>query len=352
MKTKLIVMAGGRGERFWPKSRAARPKQFASITSDLTMTEETVARFRDRINLEDIYISSGERYRSSLGEILPEVLEENYILEPMGKDTAACICLASLSVRADPDDVLFFVPADHHISDRETFCQNLENALGFFSSHDGLLLFGIKPTHPSESYGYLEVEPFEGSFLQVRSFREKPDEATARSYLIDNRYLWNSGMFFFRKPFILETFRKLAPDHYEKVLRYLEEKDRDRKKAMETFASIDAISFDYAIAEKLRGKTFCATAGFDWNDVGSWSALPKTMAATSEGNLIRGDVFVSDCSNVVCLNDTRGKTLVLSGLRDTHVIHDGEVLYITSRSSENDIKKILKRIEKSRPELL
>ena len=350
MSIKCIIMAGGRGERFWPKSTKNLPKQFAKIISSNSMLEETYNRFKGYLPEEDIYISSGEIYEDLIKKTLPQVKRKNLILEPMGRDTAACIALASLSIEARDDDILFFVPADHYIGDVNRYKENIEQVKNYLSENEGLVLFGVKPTEVSENYGYIEVE--EGNdFKKVISFREKPTRQKAKVYLKRGNFYWNSGMFFFKKQFITQAFEQHAPHHFKKVKKYLELYLISQQKAKQVFEQIEKISFDFAVVEKLK-EIHCFEGKFDWDDVGSWNALSRIKSLDENQNLIQGDVEVFNTQKTTCINDEGGMTFVLNGVNNVHIIKKGRVVYICDRRKENDIKGILRALTNKKSKLL
>lgn len=343
-------MAGGRGERFWPKSRKNLPKQFSKIISNRTMIEETYERFKDYLAPEDIYINSGEIYRDLIKKVLPEVKDENLILEPIGRDTAACIALSAMEISADENDILFFVPADHYIGNIKEYQNDIEKVKKYLEHNDGMILFGIKPTEPSENYGYIQVAGKENLSCVV-SFKEKPDRDTAKAYLESGDFYWNSGMFFFKKKFIINAFKQHSPEHFNKVSEYLKKKDIDKKKSDALFATIKKISFDFAVVEKI-SEIHCQIASFAWDDVGSWNSLSRINRVDASNNLIRGDVEVFNTNDTTCINDKSDLLFVLNGINHLHIIRDNEVIYICDKKKENDVKGILKQIAKKRSSIL
>ncbi len=343
-------MAGGQGKRFWPKSKKNIPKQFSSIISSSPMIKETYNRFKGYFPEENIYISSGEMYKDLIKETLPNVKESNLILEPMARDTAACIALVSMSMEASDDDILFFVPADHYIGDLQKYRRDIERVGKYLSENEGMVLFGIKPTEVSENYGYIEVGK-DSEFKAVLSFREKPTREKAEIYLKAGNFYWNSGMFFFKKKFIIQAFKQHAPQHFEKVSEYLKFYCTDKQKAKNIFEQIEKISFDFAVVEKL-ANIHCFEGKFGWDDVGSWNALSRINPLDKKQNLIRGDVEIFNTKKTTCINDEKGLSFVLNGVEDLHIIRDGQVVYICDRTKENDIKGILQKLADKRKELL
>jgi mannose-1-phosphate guanylyltransferase len=350
MKIRTVIMAGGRGERFWPRSRRARPKQFAAILSERTMLEDTVRRFDGELSREDIFISTGLAYAPTV-RALDIVPAENIILEPSARDTAAAICLSVSSVQGDEDDVFFFTPADHFIADPHQYVVNLQAATELASKEEAIVLIGIKPTEPATGYGYIKIGEDHGGYHTVSAFREKPNAETAETYLESGDYLWNAGMFAFSRRTITQLFKDFAPEHSDKVAKYLSLKSSDASGAAKVFDSIPKISFDFAIMEKAP-RVDCIKASFDWDDVGSWNALSRVLTTDKDDNLLTGSVISHHAHHVVCDNGDPKKTVVLNGVSGLHVILDGDVVYISTREHEAEVKQVLKEIEARKPELL
>ena len=350
MALKIMVMAGGHGERFWPQSRKNKPKQFAKILSTQSMLEDTVDRFSKAWGKEAIYISSTESYRDFLRRLYPDWNDRQFILEPMGRDTAACIGLCALSTDAGDDDVFFFVPADHFIGDPALFLEEVKRGYELIKNRQGLLLLGVLPTRPATDYGYIELgQEEERDFFKVASFKEKPNSKRAEEYLRSGRFLWNAGMFMFRKDFIVGAFEAFAPQHKAKIETYLKHKNTDKHLAAEGFGQIEKISFDFALVEKIQ-RIYCLKTSFPWDDVGSWNALPRVLDPDRE-NLIRGDCHVYNCQSVTSIN--RGTIpLIASGLKNINIVLEKDVIYITSKREATGIKSILKDLSSKKPDLL
>lgn len=354
MNLKVIVMAGGRGTRFWPQSTVANPKQFSEIISDKPMLKDTIDRLGSIVSKDHIYISTGSVYKDAA--LKASGLEEkSLILEPSGRDTAAAICLSVLLSGDDPDDVLCFLPADHYIGRLEDYRRDLKQAASYAADHRAIVLLGITPGSPSPNYGYLETQPSAETsyknFKDVVSFKEKPDVQTAGEYLKKGGYYWNSGMFLFTRDRILKEFKKNAPEVYDKTMTYVEYKDRDYSSAAEIFSQIPKISFDYAIMEKT-SHVKCLPASFEWDDVGSWNALERIGETDRYGNYKRGSVHLYNCGNVTAVSDDDRRHIVLSGVENINVIVHKDVVYICEKSKESDIKVILKDMEATNPYLL
>jgi mannose-1-phosphate guanylyltransferase len=351
MPLKVIIMAGGRGERFWPRSRRARPKQFARIVSDDTMLQETMKRFAGLVEPADIFVSIGASQVRAALEAAPGLAEKNLIIEPMARDTAAAVALATLAAPVDDDDVLYFAPADHHIADRSLFQADIRRAAETVTREGAMTVLGIRPAYAATEFGYVKVESAGSAPARVKAFREKPDAATAAAYVADGKYLWNAGMFLFTRRILRDLLARHAPEHLEKIQAYLAARDRDPRGAEAVFASIPRISFDYAIAEKAE-KIFCVPAAFPWDDVGSWGAVSRLRPNDPHGNVVEGEVIHQGSRNCVVLSNRDDLTVVLNHVADLNVVIEDGVVYVSSRAEEGRVKELLKTLETRKPSLL
>lgn len=335
-------MAGGKGTRFWPKSTDEKPKQFANIVSDKSMLEETYERFAKFVSPENIFVSTGEQYRKII-EGYTFLNKSQIIYEPEGRDTAAAIALCVLASGTDENEILFFAPADHFILNPNEFEKNVKEAASVASQKQSIVLIGIPPTSPSSNYGYLEIDNKNNSdhkALDVLSFKEKPTTETAYEYLQKGNYLWNGGMFLFSRKIILEEFHKNGADILELTKQYLSQKENDISTANETFHTIRKISFDYAIMEKAKSIA-CIVASFGWDDVGSWNALPRIKSCDSELNYSQANAFLYKCHNTTIISEDKNRLWVLNNLNDLNIIEENNIVYITRKDAENEIKNIL-----------
>lgn len=346
-------MAGGRGERLWPKSDIVTPKQFARITSNKTMLEDTLSRCRLLTRRENIFISTLKEKTPLVKSILPRFADANIIPEPMIRDTACAILLATLTTPAKGNDVLVFMPADHYLQDLKSFKTDINLAWKTTVKYNSMTLIGIKPNYPSGEYGYLKTtkkitstSSKKQQILTIEKFVEKPTLATSKKYLRSGCYLWNSGIFMFTKAKLLSLFEEHTPTLFTQVNNYLTLlKKRDVRKAEKVFSNIKKISFDYAIAEKVSHAN-CIPANFFWDDVGNWESLFRIKPVDQNGNVIlpQEKCFTKDSKDNLCLIDDH-KFVVLNGVSNLIVISKNDKIYIASRDSAGEIKNILKMIE-------
>ena len=223
MKTTALIMAGGKGERFWPKSRVNMPKQFLSLTDDgKTMIQLTVERISPVVDIKDVYIATNKNYRELVKQQLPGIPEENILCEPVGRNTAPCVGLGAVHVASKYDDaVMIVLPSDHLIKNNEVFADTFKEAVQIAEEGANLVTVGITPNYPETGYGYIKYnqDDKKNNAYSVEKFVEKPDLETAKSYLADGTYLWNSGMFVWKVSTILDCFKKFMPDTYEGLLK-------------------------------------------------------------------------------------------------------------------------------------
>jgi len=335
-----IIMAGGKGERFWPAGRAMRPKQLLSLTSEKTMIEETVQRLFPLIPPEQVLVITNRDYVEQIRDLLP-IPSENVIGEPERRDTAPCVALATALVRRkDPDATMIILPADHVIRPAKVFQDTLKRAAD--QAQNGYLItLGIPPSFPSTGYGYLHLGADTGTgFYPVLEFKEKPDQATAEAFLKDGNYRWNSGIFVWRADTISEAFRRYAPDLGKKLDAWAKGAD-----FIQDFASCRKISIDYAVMEKAEN-IIAVDAPFEWNDIGSWSSLRSFLPLDQNGNASLGCAVAMDSSDNVFFSDD-GTLIAAIGLHRTAVIKSGNALLVCPLADEQKIKKILEKTKDS-----
>ena len=333
-----VIMAGGKGERFWPAGRVGRPKQFLPLLGEKTMLEETVQRLFPLIAPEHLLVITNRAFVDQVRELLP-IPAENIIGEPEGRDTAPCVALAAALVRRrDPEATMILLPADHVIRPAKLFQETLA-AAAFQARSGSLVTLGITPTYPATGYGYLALgETTAPGFHRVEAFKEKPDAATAEKFFQDGNYRWNSGMFVWRCDAISEAFRRYAPDLSAKLEAWSAGADYNAD-----FAECRKISIDYAVMEKADDVVAGDTA-FYWNDLGSWSSLRSVLPLDASGNAVRGRVVALDAVNNVILGDDRHQIGVI-GMHDIAVVQSGNGILVCPLSAEQRVKELVKQLE-------
>lgn len=351
-----VIMAGGRGTRFWPLSRNSRPKQFLPIVGDESMLRQTFDRCVQLLGgPERVVVVTSRDYGQLTREQLPDLEPVNLLIEPQARNTAPCLAWAAAELESrDPDAVQMVFPADHVIED----LAGLESAAGAActaAARGRLVTFGIQPRYPETGYGYVEVdrdtvlhEQGEVTVHPVRAFREKPDADTARRFVAAGNFFWNSGMFVWRASSLLEAFERHLPQAVEGARAMLAAGDDAARET--AYASMPATSIDYGIMEKA-DNVACVRATFDWSDVGSWEALHELLEGDDDGNVIRGDAFTLDAKdNLVHAPDDE---VALLGVERLAVVRSGRTLLVAALDRSQDIKMLRKKLaELGRDDLL
>jgi mannose-1-phosphate guanylyltransferase len=336
-------MAGGGGTRLWPASRKSRPKQFLPLLEHgATLLSATVARVSDVVPLERILVVTAADQVTEVQRTVPSLPAENIVVEPKARNTAPCIGLGALEVlRRDRAGVLAVIPSDQYVSDREGYKAALERAIDV--ARDGAIVtVGIVPTAPETGFGYLELGPeTERGARVVERFVEKPSHDKAIEYLHTQRYLWNSGMFFFAARRLVEAVHAHMPELYE-ILHAIE---KDPARTAELYPKAPSVSIDYGVMEKLpRGDVFVVPGNFGWNDVGSWSALAALQKPDRDGNTIVGtNVTVDARSNILYAGDKR--VIATVGVHDLVIVASDDAVLVMPRSRAQDVREIVKALE-------
>ena len=350
-----IIMAGGKGERFWPLSTSRRPKQLLALAGGKPLILQAVDRLEGIVPPERILIVTNESLVAPICEMLGQGSRVGVLGEPVGRDTAAAIAAGAAWIqRRDPDAVFCVLTADHVIGDLPIFRDVLTRGLELCAAHDVLLTIGIAPSEPSSAYGYIEAGDLwkrSGNieFFKAKRFVEKPDAATARSYLATGRYAWNSGMFVWSVRSIQKAFAAFRPALAGKIAEWAAcPDDAAFRKALELdFPALEKISIDYAVMEKAGNLVVCRGA-FAWDDVGSWPALEAHLPKDGAGNASMGDVEAFDSANNIVVSE--GRLTALVGVKDLVVVQADGVTLVCDKSRSQEIKALLSnlRAQKSR----
>ncbi|MCQ2469229.1 MAG: NTP transferase domain-containing protein [Ruminococcus sp.] len=354
MKITAVIMAGGRGERFWPKSRNNCPKQFLSLTSDgVTMIQKTVKRLGSLVEAEDVYVVTNAAYRELVYDQLPEIPRENVLSEPCARNTAPCIAFAAAVIKQKYDDAIMLVlPSDHLIGYEKIYLKTLKKAVTAAEEGDNLVTIGITPTYPETGYGYINFGEEKGDAYEVERFVEKPDLATAKKYLASGKYLWNSGMFVWKISSVMKNMQKFMPDIYEGALKIGASFGTDsyEETLVTEFEKFTSESVDFGIMEKA-SDIYTIQGSFGWDDVGSWLAVERINETDDNKNFFDGDVIAVDSKRTTVCG---GKRLVAAvGTRDIIVVDTDDVLLVCSKNSTQDVKKVIAQLkEQGRNELV
>ncbi|MBP3505520.1 MAG: mannose-1-phosphate guanylyltransferase [Lachnospiraceae bacterium] len=348
MKKTALIMAGGRGERFWPKSRKNLPKQFLSLTGDgKTMIQLTVERILPLVDMEDIYIATNRDYKALVREQLPALPEENILCEPIGRNTAPCIGLGAIHISKKYEDaVMMVLPSDHLIKYNQMFINTLKQGCELAEQGANLVTIGITPDYPETGYGYIKFVPeqTDGHAYAVDRFVEKPSLEVAKEYLATEQYLWNSGMFMWKVSTILDNLKQFMPSIYNglqniKAAIGTEEQDS----VLETeFTAFPSESIDYGIMEKAQN-IYILPGTFGWDDVGSWLAVERIRKSNEQGNVVNGNIITVGTKN--CIIEGEQKLIATVGLKDLIIVDTPDATLICDKNSAGDIKKVLENLK-------
>ena len=335
---KIIIMAGGSGTRFWPKSVSALPKQFLALTSERTMIQETYERFRDWLPKENIFFVTLEQYAELVLKQIKELTRDQIIVEPEPRDTGPCIAITALYfLNRGDDEVLVTVPSDHYISDASELRRVLEMAEMKARQTACIVTLGVPPNRPETGYGYMKVKgsAIHDQLYEVDTFIEKPSIDMARRLIEKEQVYWNSGIFIW-KPSTIEHFMK---NFQQSMWTMLTGSEGDNK---ERYAKLPKISVDYAIMEKA-DEIYCIPVSFMWDDLGQWSSMERTLPTDENGNLLQGDILALDTKNTTVISENK-RTIVI-GADDLVVVCTEHGLLVYHKSEEHKVKKILQQIE-------
>ncbi len=357
MEIFAVVMAGGRGRRFWPFSREKTPKQFLPLQGEKTMLESTIDRIRPIITEDRIYTIVSKGQAKLARKILSDALARNIIEEPIGKDTALCVGLgAVLCKNKNPDGIMIVLPADHLILDEEQFRETLILGTRIAEDTGALVTLGIPPTRPETGYGYIQYEtaglpPYQSTVHKVKTFAEKPTPETAERFLRSGDFVWNSGVFIWRIPAILREFEQSLPETYE-GLREIERnigRKNFRKTMKNIYSQLKSISVDYGIMEKANN-VIVIKGDFGWSDMGSWEEIYRMGDRDEFDNVVKGNAITHNSSGNLIYGDKR---LIASiGLNDCVIVDTKDVLLICRRDHTQELKEVVDKLKKSSPKHL
>jgi mannose-1-phosphate guanylyltransferase len=352
MRLHAVILAGGRGERFWPLSRRSRPKQFLPLLGEGSMLGHTLDRLQGLVEPRHQWIVTARDLKKEAEQLAPGVPAAQVIGEPVGKNTAPAIGLLSWWLQdVSRDSAVVVLPSDHRVEPAARFREELLRAARVALEREAIVTFGVPPTRPETGYGYIQsgdpIEP--GSpYHRVSAFREKPDARTAEGYATDGRHLWNAGMFVFPPRVMLEEIRAHEPQIAELLARVPSLTDLSATAALEAYyRDAPSISIDYAVMERSK-RALVARAGFSWDDLGSWEALDSPEARDPSGNVARGSVLFRDCKNVIAVAD--GGLVAGVGLEDLVIVRTRDVTLVCRRHRVQEVRAVVEQL-KSRKDL-
>lgn len=348
MKRAALIMAGGRGERFWPQSRKAMPKQFLCLTNDgTTMLQHAVKRMLPLMPWEDIYISTNSEYKDLVRNQLPQIPEENILCEPVGRNTAPCIGLGALHMmRRYGDAIMIVLPSDQLVKYIDMFHATLDDAGCVAEVGENLVTLGIAPAYPETGYGYIRFDSTHTlkRAYQVTQFVEKPDLETAKQYLASEQYLWNSGMFLWKCSTLMNNMEMYLPDIYAGLKRIDDAigTNAEQEVLLREFQAFSSESVDYGIMERA-SHIYTVPCTFGWDDVGSWLAMERLNSVDEFGNVVHGNTVAIDMRN--CIVQGNGKLLALVGVEDLVVVDSQDATLICAKNATQDVKKVLQQLK-------
>ena len=347
----IVILAGGRGERFWPQSRLNRPKHLLSIVGDSSMLTQTIDRLGDKVPKDNIYIITNRAQREAVLAMCSSLKSDQIIGEPTGRDTAAAAGLASLLIkRRDPEGTFAMLHSDHVIHDTAGFQADLETAFQTAENEKALVTIGVKPTNPATGYGYIHKgallkENGDKNVYNVQRFVEKPDPDTANEYLKSGEYYWNAGMFVWRVPVIIDAFSSHAPNVwkvFETIDASLDQGSDLDLLLDEHYPKLDKISIDYAVMEKAK-RVLTIESAFDWDDVGEWPAIARHYPTDKQGNVVHGKLIADNATGNIVYNSD-GHLTALIGVDDLIIAQTPDATLVCHKSQAQQIKKIVQRI--------
>ena len=340
-----IILAGGKGERFWPVSRLRHPKQFLCLDGgDRSLLQSTADRLLPVAAWEDLFVITASHLAEGVRQQLPDIPPDNILVEPQGRDTAPAVAWATLEVakRYGEEAVCAFFPADHYITDRDRYCDTLRAAADLAESVGAIATLGIQPTIPSTGYGYIEQGERTGEFsagsvtnlpaFKVNRFAEKPDKATAERFVSSGQYSWNSGIFIFPAAIMLSELKKYAPEMIQALI----------EKGVDAYATLDKLSIDYAVMEKTE-RAYVIPASFGWDDLGDWNAVERLLKGDADNVALCQHVGLDTTDSIFYSTDS-DEVIVTIGLEDVVVVRDGNATLIVKKDRTQEIKQAVKAL--------
>lgn len=345
-----LIMAGGVGARFWPRSRLKTPKHLLSIVNERTMLENTVLRMDDLVSRENCYIVTNREQKESILDNIKDFKQENIIAEPYGRNTAAAIGYGAVKLMMkDPEAVMVVLPADHFIKNVQMFSDVIRNAVGYCEKEpDALVTIGIEPTHPETGYGYIQIgSEIEKGIYDVRSFAEKPNLETALRFLESREFYWNSGMFIWKASTIMKNIEKFLPDLYENLMELKAAMIGNEPESVieKIYSEMRSISIDYGVMERAENVKVLL-GSFGWSDVGSWFEIYRLKEKDDKQNVVDCDKFISiDTEGCLISSENDKKLITCIGLKGLAVIDTCDSLLITPLSRSQDVKDLVEKIK-------
>lgn len=340
-----LIMAGGKGTRFWPLSTEEKPKQFLNLIGEETMIQTTVNRVLPIIPIERVFVCTGAMYVDLVKEQLPELPERNIIVEPEGRNTAPCVALSALVIKRYYSNAnMVVLPSDHLIKDENRFREKIEAANEYLNKNNkAIITLGMRPDRPETGYGYIKygcetLAVNDKKIIKVDKFVEKPNLETAKAYLEEGSYLWNGGMFLWNIGNILNEIKTYLPNTYEALNRIEEVNEEDLQQLINSeYCKTDSISIDYGILEK-SNEIYVVPSEIGWDDVGSWEAIERYRERDAQGNIHVGNITGVDNNNNLIIASNQKVTI--DGLSDIYVIENNGQIIVGKKENVSNIKEL------------
>ncbi len=349
-----VILAGGRGERFWPLSRSGHPKQLLHITSERTMLQETIDRIVELIPVNRTVVVTGEVFEPAILKNIHYLKEKNILTEPEGKNTCLAIALSAVHLqKVDPEAVMVVLSSDHLIKPESKLREILKLGGEIAKNGECLITVGIVPTRAETAYGYIEMgELFssEGaiSVFRVKQFKEKPSRMIAQEYYYDRKHLWNSGIFIWNTKIFLDSIQKYMPQMYTQLVDYSKLIDTSKKEQAKRklYAEAENISVDCAVLEKATN-VLTIKADLIWDDVGSWLALDRIKEKDRENNVVVGEAVLQDTYETTIVNDDKGIITTL-GVSDLVIVKTNDIVFVAHKTKVQEVKEIIQKLAENK----
>jgi mannose-1-phosphate guanylyltransferase len=341
----VVIRGGGVGTRLWPISRNHKPKQLHALTSAKTMMQEAIDRVLDVVPAEQIYVSCNRSTEATIRTELGAILEHNLIIEPALRDTAAAVGLETIMIaKQHPDAIIASLGSDHTIKDTKEFQRILTLAEQTIAKHpDHILCIGVKPTCADTGYGYIELDQeLSAEVFTVKSFKEKPNEAIAKQFLMAGNYLWNANMFVWRADTLLALYQQYMPDMYAQLL----EIQAHPEQLDELYPKLEKVAVDYAIIERTN-KILAIPGNFGWNDIGDWARLKDEMVHSEVENYSKGDHIDLGSKNTLVFSETN-RLIATIGTTDLIIVDTGDALLVCDKYSSQRVKELVDQLKQQK----
>lgn len=343
-----VIFAGGLGSRLWPISRKESPKQITPFLNNQTMLQRTYELVQQIVPATNIFVCTNMDYKKACLQQVPELKEQQLIVEPIRRNTCAAVGLAATVLnKINPQAKMINIWSDHYIKNKEEYKEKMLLAVKSLDKYpDYLINVVIKPEYPAIGYGYLEAgEPLDNGMYKAKRFVEKPDLETAQQYIREGNFYWNAAMFAWNVKTLLDLYQQHMPEMYQKLMKIQESWNTDKQEQTlnEIFPQLESISVDYAIFEKAP-KIALIPADLGWKDIGSWSSIHEILVG--EDNVVkRGDVETIDTKDALIFNENPDKLVTVVGMEDIVVVDTKDSLLVVKKSKDQDVKKLVKKLE-------